>query len=160
MVLADIPRESGAGSIWVWVEFPAGSEAEYSPPMPGYIESWSFPPVGATGIELPVIEVVGTARQEYEHDTVLFAELEHALRTALGYRPGHRVRELLEAARGIRAERHEAWLRQERQAGEPRVHSDSLRRRLPFLRVFIHRLRPDHRGPVATEAQIGEQSGL
>ena len=51
MVLADIPRDQGEGSIWVWVEFPAGSEAEYSPPMPGYIESWSFPPAGATGIE-------------------------------------------------------------------------------------------------------------
>ena len=51
MVLADIPRDTGEGSIWVWVEFPSGSEAEYSPPMPGYIESWSFPPAGATGIE-------------------------------------------------------------------------------------------------------------
>jgi hypothetical protein len=50
MVLEDIPRLPDQGKIWVWVEFPPGSEAEYSPPMPGYIESWSFPPVGATGI--------------------------------------------------------------------------------------------------------------
>ena len=50
MVLEDIPRLPDQGRVWVWVEFPPGSEAEYSPPMPGYIESWSFPPVGATGI--------------------------------------------------------------------------------------------------------------
>ncbi len=51
MRLADIPRDPGQGAIWVWVEFPSGSAAEYSPPMPGYIESWSFPPDGATGIK-------------------------------------------------------------------------------------------------------------
>lgn len=50
MEVADIPRVPDRGSIWVWVEFPAGSRAEYSPPMPGYVESWSFPPVTATGI--------------------------------------------------------------------------------------------------------------
>ena len=50
MVLEDIPRVPGEGKIWVWVEFPAGSEAEYSPPMPGFVESWSCPPTGATGI--------------------------------------------------------------------------------------------------------------
>ncbi len=50
MELADIPRRPGAGSLWVWVEFPSGSEAVYSPPMPGYVSEWSFPPPGATGI--------------------------------------------------------------------------------------------------------------
>jgi hypothetical protein len=51
MSLADIPRLPDEGSIWVWVEFPAGAEAEYTPPMPGPVESWSFPPPDATGID-------------------------------------------------------------------------------------------------------------
>jgi hypothetical protein len=51
MRLADIPRTPENGSIWVWVEFPSGSVAEYTPPLPGFVESWSFPPPGATGIE-------------------------------------------------------------------------------------------------------------
>lgn len=50
MMLADIPRVPDQGSIWVWVEFPAGSVAEYTPPMPGLIDHWDFPPPGATGI--------------------------------------------------------------------------------------------------------------
>jgi len=50
MILEDIPRLPDAGKIWVWVEFPAGSVADYSPPMPGFIESWIFPPPGSTGI--------------------------------------------------------------------------------------------------------------
>lgn len=50
MALADIPREPEQGSLWVWVEFGPGSEAHYSPPPPGWVESWSFPPSGATGI--------------------------------------------------------------------------------------------------------------
>ena len=50
MALADIPRTPDAGSIWVWVEFGPGSQASYSPPMPGWVEAWSFPPPGATGI--------------------------------------------------------------------------------------------------------------
>ena len=37
MVLEDIPRVPDEGKIWVWVEFPAGSVAEYSPPMPGMV---------------------------------------------------------------------------------------------------------------------------
>ncbi len=48
--LADIPRQGGEGSIWVWVEFGEGSEAVYTPPAPGRIEAWDFPPAGATGI--------------------------------------------------------------------------------------------------------------
>ena len=48
--LADVPRTPGGGSIWVWVEFGPGSEATYSPPMPGWVESWSFPPPGSSGI--------------------------------------------------------------------------------------------------------------
>lgn len=50
MVLEDIPRIPDEGKIWVWVEFPAGSEAEYTPPMPGMVDHWSFPPPGSTGI--------------------------------------------------------------------------------------------------------------
>jgi hypothetical protein len=50
MVLSDIPRFPDQGSIWVWVEFPAGSVAEYTPPMPGWVESWSFPPAASSGI--------------------------------------------------------------------------------------------------------------
>lgn len=49
LTLRDIPRVPGAGVLWVWPEFPAGSKAVYTPPMPGYVESWSFPPPGATG---------------------------------------------------------------------------------------------------------------
>jgi hypothetical protein len=54
MELADIPRTPGAGRIWVWVEFPAGSVAEYTPPMPGFISSWTFPPPGSQGIDQSV----------------------------------------------------------------------------------------------------------
>ncbi|TAM49952.1 MAG: hypothetical protein EPN53_07985 [Acidobacteria bacterium] len=48
--LADIPRTPSGGSLWVWPEFPPGSAAVYSPPLPGLIADWSFPPAGATGI--------------------------------------------------------------------------------------------------------------
>ncbi len=54
MVLEDIPRDAGKGIIWVWVEFPVGSEAEYSPPMPGFIDSWTFPPQDSAGIDQTV----------------------------------------------------------------------------------------------------------
>lgn len=54
VVLADIPRSPGAGNLWVWVEFPADSVAEYSPPLPGFIDDWSFPPEGAQGIQQTV----------------------------------------------------------------------------------------------------------
>jgi hypothetical protein len=50
MALADIPRELEQGSLWVWVEFGPGSDAQYSPPPPGWVESWRFPPAGAAGI--------------------------------------------------------------------------------------------------------------
>lgn len=49
IALADIPRTSGSGGLWVWPEFPAGSVAVYTPPLPGYVSSWTFPPQGATG---------------------------------------------------------------------------------------------------------------
>jgi hypothetical protein len=55
MELADIPRTPGAGRIWVWVEFPSGSVAEYTPPMPGYVSSWTFPPPGSAGIDQSVV---------------------------------------------------------------------------------------------------------
>ncbi len=50
MRLEDIPRDPDAGILWVWVEFPVGSEAEYSPPLPGFIDSWAFPPQNSVGI--------------------------------------------------------------------------------------------------------------
>lgn len=54
MALSDIPRVPGQGRIWVWVEFPPGSVADYSPPMPGLVDTWTFPPPGATGIDQTV----------------------------------------------------------------------------------------------------------
>lgn len=50
MFLQRIPRETGQGALWVWVEFDAGSQAVYSPPMPGWLSEWRFPPAEATGI--------------------------------------------------------------------------------------------------------------
>ena len=55
MELADIPRTPGNGRIWVWVEFPSGSVAEYTPPMPGFVSHWTFPPPGAEGIAQSVV---------------------------------------------------------------------------------------------------------
>ena len=50
MTLEDIPRQPEGGELWVWPEFPAGSTASYSPPLPGTVAAWSFPPEGSTGI--------------------------------------------------------------------------------------------------------------
>jgi len=50
MNLADIPRTKDGGEIWVWVEFGVGSDAVYTPPMPGFVDSWSFPPTESSGI--------------------------------------------------------------------------------------------------------------
>jgi hypothetical protein len=50
MELSDIPRDPDAGALWVWPTFMPGSQAVYSPPMPGFIPSYSFPPMGASGI--------------------------------------------------------------------------------------------------------------
>jgi len=55
MELSDIPRTPGEGRIWVWVEFPSGSVAEYTPPMPGFISHWTFPPTGSVGIDQSVV---------------------------------------------------------------------------------------------------------
>lgn len=55
MELSDIPRTEGEGRIWVWVEFPSNSVADYTPPMPGFISHWTFPPAGSSGIEQSVI---------------------------------------------------------------------------------------------------------
>jgi hypothetical protein len=60
MLLEDIPRESGGGGLWVWPEFPSGSVAVYTPPMPGFVESWSFPPEGSSGIR----QTIGMSRCE------------------------------------------------------------------------------------------------
>ncbi len=48
--LTDIPRDPGAGALWVWPTFMPGSQAVYSPPLPGFIDDYSFPPPDATGI--------------------------------------------------------------------------------------------------------------
>jgi hypothetical protein len=48
--LSDIPRDPGGGNLWVWPTFPPGSRCVYSPPMPGPVESYDFPPAGCTGI--------------------------------------------------------------------------------------------------------------
>jgi hypothetical protein len=55
MELSDIPRVPGEGRIWVWVEFPSGSVAEYTPPMPGFVSHWTFPPPGSVGIDQSVV---------------------------------------------------------------------------------------------------------
>jgi hypothetical protein len=55
MELADIPRDHDQGRIWVWVEFPNGSVAEYTPPMPGFISHWTFPPPVSEGIDQIVV---------------------------------------------------------------------------------------------------------
>jgi hypothetical protein len=55
MELSDIPRTTGEGRIWVWVEFPSGSVAEYTPPMPGFVSHWTFPPSGSVGIDQSVV---------------------------------------------------------------------------------------------------------
>ena len=55
MELADIPNTPEAGRIWVWVEFPRDSVAEYTPPMPGFISHWTFPPPGSVGIDQSVV---------------------------------------------------------------------------------------------------------
>jgi hypothetical protein len=55
MRLEDIPRDPGSGDLWVWVEFPSGSQAAYSPPLPGFIDHWSFPPASAEGIRQTVL---------------------------------------------------------------------------------------------------------
>jgi hypothetical protein len=51
LTLADIPRTPGKGALWVWPEFPAGSTAVYTPPLPGAVAHWTFPPPGASGID-------------------------------------------------------------------------------------------------------------
>jgi len=55
MELTDIPRDSGQGRLWVWVEFPGGSVAVYTPPMPGFISDWTFPPPESEGIDQHVV---------------------------------------------------------------------------------------------------------
>lgn len=48
--LDDIPATPGGGNLWVWVEFDEDSEAVYTPPPPGPVDSWVFPPLEANGI--------------------------------------------------------------------------------------------------------------
>ncbi len=49
--LADIPSRPGAGSLWVWPTFMPGTTAVYSPPLPGYVDHFLFPPADSSGIE-------------------------------------------------------------------------------------------------------------
>jgi len=49
--LADIPSQAGAGSLWVWPTFMPGTTAVYSPPLPGYVDHFVFPPANSSGIE-------------------------------------------------------------------------------------------------------------
>jgi hypothetical protein len=48
--LSDIPRDPGAGKLWVWPTFPPGSRCTYSPPLPGPVASFDFPPQDCSGI--------------------------------------------------------------------------------------------------------------
>jgi hypothetical protein len=50
MNLTDIPRVSGGGELWVWPTFMPGSRATYTPPLPGPVSGYTFPPPGASGI--------------------------------------------------------------------------------------------------------------
>ncbi len=48
--LTDIPRSAGKGALWVWPTFGDGARAVYSPPLPGTVAAWTFPPEGSSGI--------------------------------------------------------------------------------------------------------------
>ena len=48
--LEDIPATPGEGSIWVWVEMIEDSVVDWSPPMPGFVDEWSWPPATAIGV--------------------------------------------------------------------------------------------------------------
>lgn len=48
--LEDIPATPDGGSLWVWVEMPTGSRVTYSPPLPGLVDAWTFPPPDAVGV--------------------------------------------------------------------------------------------------------------
>ena len=51
MDLTDIPRVSGSGELWVWPTFMPGSSATYTPPLPGFISGYAFPPPNSSGID-------------------------------------------------------------------------------------------------------------
>ncbi len=48
--LEDIPRRPGNGRVWVWVEIGQGTVVDWSPPLPGFIDYWSWPPPSSTGV--------------------------------------------------------------------------------------------------------------
>jgi hypothetical protein len=50
MNLTDIPRVSGGGELWVWPTFMPGSRATYTPPLPGFVSGYAFPPLDSSGI--------------------------------------------------------------------------------------------------------------
>jgi hypothetical protein len=50
MDLTDIPYDPGMGEIWVWPTFMPGSHATYTPPLPGFVPGYTFPPPETSGI--------------------------------------------------------------------------------------------------------------
>lgn len=48
--IEDIPRQPGQGRLWLWVEIPDGATIDWSPPLPGPVDGWSWPPDDAVGI--------------------------------------------------------------------------------------------------------------
>jgi hypothetical protein len=50
MDLTDIPRDLDGGELWVWPTFMPGSRATYTPPLPGPVSGYTFPPPGSSGI--------------------------------------------------------------------------------------------------------------
>jgi len=48
--LVDIPRLPGHGRVWVWVEIGRGAVVDWTPPQPGFVDHWTWPPVSSTGI--------------------------------------------------------------------------------------------------------------
>jgi hypothetical protein len=48
--LADIPRDPGDGRLWVWVEVGRGAVVDWSPPLPGFVDHWSWPPASSNGV--------------------------------------------------------------------------------------------------------------
>ena len=55
LLLEDIPRSGGGGELWVWPEFPTGCVARYTPPMPGFVDRWRFPPENSSGIGQSIV---------------------------------------------------------------------------------------------------------
>jgi len=50
VTLEDIPHRPDGGRVWVWVEIGPDAVIDWSPPLPGFIDHWSWPPASSTGI--------------------------------------------------------------------------------------------------------------